>query len=539
MHEYIPELKEQFRKGELTRREFVRSATLLGMSFAAANALVGGGLAPAVRPAHAQKRGGVLRVATRVQKMKDPATHDWIPMSNATRLTTEYLTLTDADNITHPYLLERWEASKDLKTWTLSLRKGVQFQMGAKRREFEAADVVWNMKRWLAKETGSSIRGLMSYLQPEGIEEVNRHTVRLHLTTRQMAVPEHLFHYPAQILPREWGGDYLKEPWGTGPFVLDKYTVSEQASYRRRPDYWQSGKPYLDEIRFLDVGEESSAAVAALAAKQVDLVYGDPIDVSVIDTVERIPHVTLLEVKTAQTAVIRMRADKKPFDDVRVRNAVKLCQDHQKLLELAHRGRGAEGADHHVAQVHPAYSPEPTPKQDIAKAKALLAQAGYPTGIDLELDLKPSPEWEPKCMQAFKEMAAQAGIRVKLNIMPSARYWEIWDKTTFGFTGWTHRPLDTMVLSLAYRCRDGKPVPWNETQWCDPTFEKMIDEAEGVLDHNERRKIMARIQVYQRENGTIGLPLWRSVFQGVDKRLKGYRAHPTTYLLVNDAYFEA
>ena len=68
-----------------------------------------------------------------------------------------------------------------------------------------------------------------------------------------------------------------------------------------------------------------------------------------------------------------------------------------------------------------------------------------------------------------------------------------------------------------------------------PTFEKMIDEAEGILDHNERRKLMAKIQVYQRENGTIGVPLWRAVFEGADKRLKGYRAHPTSYLLINDA----
>ncbi|MGH7265644.1 MAG: ABC transporter substrate-binding protein [Candidatus Rokuibacteriota bacterium] len=538
MHEYIPELKEQLRKGEITRREFVRSATLLGMSVAAAGAVVGAP-GPLARPAHGQKRGGVLRVGTRVQKMKDPATFDWVPMSNVGRLIAEHLTLTDHENITHPQLVERWEPSRDLKSWTLHLRNGVQFQMGTKRRELDAADVVWNLKRWLAKETGSSIRGLLSYLQPEGIEEVNRHTVRLTLTTRQMAVPEHLYHYPALILPREWGGDFLKEPWGTGPFVLDKYVVGEQATVKRRADYWQSGRPYLDEVRFLDLGEQAAAHAAALASKQVDLVSSDVLDVSTIDVVERISHAQLLEVKTAQTAVIRMRADKKPFDDVRVRNAIKLCQDHAKLLEVAHRGRGAEGAEHHVAPVHPAYSPEPATRQDIAKAKALLAQAGHPNGIDVELDLKPSPAWEQLCMQAFKEMAAQAGIRIKLNVMPSARYWEIWDKTTFGFTGWTHRPLDTMVLSLAYRCRDGKPVPWNETQWCDATFEKMIDEAEGILDHNERRKVMAKIQVYQREHGTIGVPLWRSVFEGADKRLKGYKAHPTSYLLLNDAYYES
>jgi peptide/nickel transport system substrate-binding protein len=538
MHEYIPELQEQYSRGELTRREFVRSATLLGMSLAAASSLVGGAFGPAIRTAHAQaKRGGVLRYASRVQKMKDPATHDWLGMSNVTRQIAENLTLTDRDNITHPYLLERWEPARDLKTWTLHLRKGVQFQMGQKRRELEAADVVWNLKRWLARETGSSIRGLMSYLQPEGIEEVNRYTVRLHITARQIAVPEHLFHYPAQILPREWGGDFLKEPWGTGPFVLDKYEVREQAVVKRRADYWQGGKPYLDEIRFVDLGEEASIYAAALASKQVDLL--EDFEVSVLDAAERMAHAQVLEIKTARTSVIRMRADRKPFDDVRVRNAIKLCQDHQKLLELAHRGRGAEGADHHVAPVHPAYSPEPTPKQDIPKAKALLAQAGYPNGLDLEMELKRQPSYEPLAMQAFKEMAAQAGIRIKLNITPAARYWETWDQVPFGLTGWTHRPLDTMVLSLAYRCRDGKPVPWNETRWCDPTFESMLDEAEGLLDHNERRKVMARIQVYQRENGTIGVPFWQSALQAGDKRIKGYRIHPSGYLLVNDTYLES
>jgi peptide/nickel transport system substrate-binding protein len=536
MHEYIPELKEQYRKGEITRREFMRTATLLGMSVAAAGAFVG----EAVRPlglAYAQKRGGVLRIATRVQKMKDPATFDWLQMSNVARQISEHLTFTDAANITHPHLLERWEASNDLKSWTLRLKKGIQFQMGAKRREFEAADVVWNIKRWLAKETGSSMRGLMSYLAPEGVEEVDRYTVKLNLNIPQMGVPEHFFHYPAHVLPREWGGDFVKEPWGTGPFVLDKYVVAEQAVVKRRADYWQGGRPYLDEVRFLDLGEEESAHVAALASKQVDLV--EVLGIATLDLVERIPHAQVLEITTAQTGVIRMKVDKKPFDDERVRNAIKLCQDHAKLLEVAHRGRGATGADHHVAPVHPAYSPEPTPKQDIAKAKALLAQAGYPNGIDLEMDLKTAPAWEPLCMQAFKEMAAQAGIRIKLNILPSSQYWDIWTKTPFGFTSWTHRPLDTMVLSLAYRCRDGKPVAWNETGWCDPTFEKMLDEAEGILDHKERKKIMAKIEPYQREHGSIGLPFWRSAFQGADKRIRNYRIHTNQYLHVTEAWLEA
>lgn len=537
MHAYMPELKDQYRKGEISRREFLRSATLLGMSAAAASVLVGDAGLP-TRAAHAAKRGGVLRVSMRVQKMKDPASFNWSTMSNSARQIAEYLTVTDHDNITHPHLLDRWEPSRDLKTWTLHLRKGIQFHLGgSKRRELTAEDVMWNIKRWLAKEIGSSILGLMSYLSPEGVEQVDRHTVRLHLSIPQMAVPEHLFHYPALILPREFGGDFLKEPWGTGPFTLERYVVGEQVVLKRRSDYWQPGRPYLDEVRFIDLGEEEATNVAALASQQVDLLH--ELGIASLDVVARIPHAQILDVKTAQTAVIRMRTDKKPFDDPRVRNAVKLCQDHTRLLEAAYRGRGVEGADHHVSPAHPAYAPESTPKQDIARARALLADAGYPNGIDLEMDVKKDPAWESICMQAFQEMAAAAGIRIKLSVMPSAQYWQIWDKTTFGFTSWIHRPLDTMVLSLGYRCRDGQPVPFNETKWCDPTFDRMLDEAEAILDHKERRKVMARIQPYMREHGPIGLPFWRSVFQAADQRIKGYRVHPALYLLLNDTWLEA
>ena len=83
--------------------------------------------------------------------------------------------------------------------------------------------------------------------------------------------------------------------------------------------------------------------MAALASKQVDRSTATVLDVSTIDAIERIGHAKVLEVKTAQTAVIRMRADKKPFDDVRVRNAMKLVQDHAKLLEIAHPRAGRRG----------------------------------------------------------------------------------------------------------------------------------------------------------------------------------------------------
>ena len=148
-HPHIPELREKLRRGEINRRDFLRTATLLGMSTAAAYAMAGlrpgNGVIPA---AHAQtpKKGGNLRVSMNVKEMTDPATYDWSEKGNLARHMTEPLVRINKDNIAEPYLAEKWEASEDLKTWTFHLRKGVKWSNGD---DFGADDVVFNFTRWL------------------------------------------------------------------------------------------------------------------------------------------------------------------------------------------------------------------------------------------------------------------------------------------------------------------------------------------------------------------------------------------------------
>ena len=247
-HVYIPELKELYQKGRITRREFLRNATLLGMSAMAAYAFVSP-FSPKRAMAATPQRGGTWTCAMSLQLIDHPARLSWSEGANVVRQVAEYLSNTGPDNITRPWLCEKWVASEDLKTWDLYLRKGIKFNNG---QMMTAEDVIFTMNQWLNKDVGSSMLGLLSYWGgPQNIEKVDDYHIRLHLEAGNIGVPEHLWHYPGVILPRNFEGDFIKQPIGTGAFTLEEYAEGERAVLKARKDYWQNGAdgkslPYLD-----------------------------------------------------------------------------------------------------------------------------------------------------------------------------------------------------------------------------------------------------------------------------------------------------
>jgi peptide/nickel transport system substrate-binding protein len=545
-HAYLPKLKQQFAEGRCDRREFLRSATLLGLSASAAYAFVGKvtGETWVPQAKAAMPKGGTLRIGMRVLELTNPHAYAWFEV-DITRQICEHLTRTGQDNITRPHMLEGWSASDDLRTWTLNLRKDIKWHNG---RDFVADDVIWNLQHVLDPKAGSSMVGLMKgYMlndikvagedsvelwDANAIEKVDDHTVRLNCKAPQLAVPEHLFHYPMHIIDPEEGGVFKPGSNGTGAFDLVDYQVGEQATIKARNDYWGEG-PHLDMVRFIDLGDEASAGLAALASGQVDGLY--EASFGVLDALKQMPNIAIYEVATAQTGVARVKANQKPFDDPRIRKALRLATDSKRTLELAHRGLGLAGEHHHVCPIHPEYAELPFMGQDIAAAKALLAEAGHPDGIDLEIACKPDPAWELAAVQSMVEQWKEAGIRVKINVMPAAQYWEVWTEAPFGFTEWTHRPLGVMVLALAYR----SGVPWNESSYANPEFDELLTKAEGVIDVEERRKVIAQIETIMQEDGPVVQPIWRSVFTAYDKKVKGFKMHPTLYIFAEDLAIES
>ncbi len=558
VHPYVPELVEQLRKGQIDRREFLRTTTLLGVSaaaaYAAAGTITGEGFIASPAKAATPKMGGTLRASMRVQSMDDPATYDWSTKANQSRHMVEYLVETGNDNVTRPFLAESWEASDDLKTWTFNLKQGIKWSNGD---DFGADDVVHNFTRWLDPAIGSSNLGLFSAMTEEydtgtkkddgtpkmgkkmkagAVEKVDDHTVRLHLGRAVLSIPENLFNFPTAIVNKRFddeGRSLSAKPVGTGPYALGDFVVGEKCQLKRRGDAYWGGDVYLDEIVYTDLGDDPSAAINALESGQVDQVYEVP--VTLVERAGALKDVQLYTADTAQTAVARFKVNLAPFDNKNLRLAMQACVDHEKLLQIAHQGVGKPGEDHHVAPIHPEYFALPARKQDYAKAKELMVAAGYPNGIELSLDCNNGAQWEVTAAEALKEQLAPAGIKLTLNVMPGAQYWDLWTKTPFGMTTWTHRPLGVMVLNLAYR----SGVPWNESGFASPDFDKLLDEASAILDVNQRRQQMEKVQSYLQGEGVIIQPLWRAVTTAAHKKVQGFGAHPTAYHLWHKVWLDA
>ncbi len=539
IHPLVSEVRSQYLKGQVSRREFLRTATLLGIAAPVAYAMVGG-IAMGGASAETPKTGGTLRCSMAVQEMTDPALFDWTEKSNVARHICEYLTITGADNVTRPYLAESWSVSDDLKTWTFNLRRGVTWHNGD---EFNADDVVFNFTRWLDPATGSSNIGLFAAMTssdgdkksmtPGAIEKIDSHTVRLNLNSPVLTIPENLYNYPAMIVHRGFEGNLSKSPMGTGPYTLAEFAVQEKAVLRRTGQPYWGGDIYLDEIHYYDHGAGSAAQLAAVASGQADMNFD--FDMASLELAASLPNTTIFEAETAQTACLRMQVTQKPFDDIRVRRAVVMAADNTVYPELVFRGRGNVGENHHVAQIHPEYFELPAMTRDIEGARALLADAGYANGIDLSIDVgNTNGPWQQQCCEILKEQLAPAGIRLTLNLMPAAKYWEIWDKTPFGLTAWTHRPLGTMALGLAYR----SGVPWNETQYSNRAFDAALTEAESQVDVVARREKMQAVEKILQDDAVMVQPVWQPKFFVAHNKVKGLSAHPTQYHQFNKVWID-
>ena len=542
-HPYIAKLRGYLGEGRIGRREFLRTATLLGLSASAASIMVGGG--PIREARAALPKGGTLKIGKKIFEVTNPHIFKWHSQANVCAQVCQYLARTGHDNITRPHLLERWEPSADLKTWTLHVRKGVTWRNG---REFTADDAIWNLQHVLDPETGSSALGLMKgymleeYTDDSGnkttrlwdanaIERIDSHTLRLNLKAAQLALPEHLYHYPIAMLDPEENGIFGVGSNGTGAFELVEYEVQKRGRLVARSDYWGEG-PWLDAIEIVDLGDDPAAGIGALASNQV---HGlEEASNHQLEALQQMAHLQLHSVTSAGTGVVRGKCTQPPFNDLRVRKALRLATDPGPVIEGAVRGLGTEAEHHHVCPIHPEYAELPAMGQHPEEAKRLLAEAGYGEGLEFEITARDT-DWVKQAVQILVEQWKASNIQAKINIVPLALWGELWDKAPVTYTTWGHRPLGVMVLGLAYR----SGVPWNESEYSNSDFDRILTEAEGTFDLEDRRALTAELEKIMQEDGPIAQPLWRNVFTFMDKRVQGFRMHPSTFMYGEELGLEA
>ncbi len=394
---------------------------------------------------------------------------------------------------------------------SIDLQEGVTFNNG---KPFGADDVIWNILHWLDPDTGASAAAKLDMLSPEGVKKVDDLTVKLTLDRPNADLLLAFYDYPTMIAPEGGWDDFYKgdakHAIGTGPFLMESFTPDERMVLVRNPKYWQMGAdgqplPYVDKV-IVTAGWDDAARLAALIGDEADILSpGD----GIIAELEKHPDKINIQKYARWVPPIVMRVDLAPFDNPNVRQALKLVQDREQIKNLV-QPMGFVGYDHWIDSSDTAYCPDTDAggrPQDIEGAKALLAEAGHPNGIELELAI-PDGDFRTAFAQVYKEQAALAGINVKINILPSSAFWDQWQKWPFSVSGWNARIPATANINLALRCG----AAWTESYYCNEELDALLDQVDATFDVEKRRELYCQIQTIMQEDAPYLIPFWAVQF---------------------------
>jgi peptide/nickel transport system substrate-binding protein len=368
---------------------------------------------------------------------------------------------------------------------------------------------------------------LFSFLTPEGIAAVDDDTVTFTTADVVAELPLIIANKYAMIVPNGSTSETLKATGiGTGPFVQDVYDVANQNRiFQRNPAYWRSGLPVADCIDLKVITEEVSR-IAAIQSGSVDLIVSA--GPATITTLGGDPAVQVIPAAGAGGYInLSMQSDTKPFDDPRVRQAMKLVVDRQLVVDTVLLGNGVVGNDNPIPPTNPqAFRPDAIPR-DVEKARALLAEAGYPDGLTVDLNTAEAGPSYLLLAQVYQQMAADGGITVNIVNNPADSYWDvIWMKTSFFSSSWNGRSVPE---ALAYTFLSD--AEYNEGNWKNPDYDKLVIGARTEVDPAKREAMAKQAQELLSTDGGLIIPAFFVDVSVMRKECLGYTPHPSAAIL--------
>jgi peptide/nickel transport system substrate-binding protein len=513
--------------GELDRRQFIRRASIFGLSASVVGTVLAAvGEAPvAVAARSAPRAGGRVRVGIIPAPTGLIEPHTFVDVGGLQTggICGEFLTRASSTLGLLPELAVRWTPNRNASVWTVRLRPGVRFQSG---QPLTADDVVATFKRLTDKSSGSqALSAFEGILSPDGVRRVDDLTVAFQLDSPSASFPYQLSSttYQAIVLPAGYEvGTFVSKPQTTGAFRLVSYTPGIGARYDRF-DGWWGGRAPLDGVD-VTYFTASAAADSALLAGQIDLIGN--VVVSSDRPLFTSSRVQIFPAHGATHVQAPMRVDRPPFDDYRLRQAIALTLNRPEIVKRLFSGFADVGNDSPFAPVYPSTDKSvPQRRRDLRRARQLLAASGHADGVSIRATTLTYNE-VPQLAQIIQRSVQQVGIKLSLSVMTPTRYFggssasTPWLNAPMTITGWSHRAVPNVFLTSALMSRG----VWNAAHYKNRRFDALARSYIGAIAVKDQRRYAKQLEQLLLRDTPVIFPYFNNYLSAGSKGLRGFKA---------------
>jgi peptide/nickel transport system substrate-binding protein len=408
-------------------------------------------------------------------------------------------------------LAEEITPNKTATEWTVRVKKGVEFHNG---KELTADDVVYSFKRALdPKHPTQDTQPLILVDQPN-IRKIDKYTTAFPCHSPFATFTETLAGVASgiayAIIPV--GFDPHK-PIGTGPFKYVRFVPNQITVTSRNPNYWETGKPYLDGVVLTEYADETSQ-VNALVSGQEDV--ADSLSAASVGQVTGAGHKVLVSDAAGYNPFV-MQVTKPPFNDVRVRQALRLALDRPQFLKLLFGGRGRVGNDV-FGLLDPDFDHSlPQRQQDLDQAKSLLRQAGH-QNLTVQFASADIGQGTILSAQVLAQQLAAIGVKVQIQQLTVTTFFGTdYLKRPFTIGGpWNYFPYLPNVASATLTS-----APFNETAFSDAKYDRLFHQASSTLDIQLRRELVHEMLRIDYDSGGYMIPFFPPVIDGYADHVHG------------------